>query len=68
MTESLDAAAAIQPELIRRDCGGWLAVAPNGACFSMGVTAGTEEEAREKFRYVFARWLEIVSDTKSAMT
>jgi hypothetical protein len=51
----------IVPDLMRRSCGGWLAVAPNGAKFSIGVTAATAEEAREKFCSVVRRWLEILA-------
>lgn len=58
--------AEIRPDMIRRRCGGWLAVAPDGACFSMGVTAPTEEEAREKFGSAFGRWLEIICDPRKA--
>lgn len=56
--------AAISPNLIHRTCGGWLAVSPRKTGISLGVTAATKEEAREKFRFVFARWLEIL-DTKT---
>ncbi len=53
--------AEIRPDMIRRTGGGWLAVAPKGAVLTIGVTAPTEEEAREKFCSVFRRWLEILS-------
>lgn len=52
----------LQPDLIRRTGGGWLAVSPSGAVIPVGVTASTEEEAKEKFRYVYLRWLEIIRD------
>ena len=51
----------ISPDLVRRTGGGWLAVAPNGAFLSIGVTAPTENEAREKFRSVLNRWIEILN-------
>lgn len=51
----------IRPDIMRRSCGGWLAVAPNWALFAIGVTAATEELAREKFRSVFTRWVEILA-------
>jgi hypothetical protein len=50
----------IRPDLIRRTGGGWLAVAPTGSFLSIGVTAQTQEEAVEKFRTVFSRWVEIL--------
>jgi hypothetical protein len=54
--------AEIKPQVIRRACGGWLAATPHNAGLSMGVTAPTEDEARETFGYVLARWLEIIFD------
>jgi hypothetical protein len=49
----------IRPDLVRRTMGGWLAIAPSGALFRIGVTALTEEEARDKFCSVYNRWIEI---------
>lgn len=51
----------IAPDLMRRSCGGWLAVAPQGSTFSIGVTASTAEEANEKFRSAICRWVELLS-------
>jgi hypothetical protein len=51
----------IAPDIMRRSCGGWLAVAPAGGQFSIGVTAPTAEEARERFRTVVRRWIEILA-------
>jgi hypothetical protein len=34
-----------------------------GEPLRIGVTAPTEEEAVEQFRFAFNRWLEILSDT-----
>jgi hypothetical protein len=51
----------IKPDLVRRSCGGWLAVAPKDGIFSIGVTAPTPDEAREQFRLTICRWLEILS-------
>lgn len=50
----------IRPDLIRRTGGGWLAVAPSEAVFSIGVTAPTQEEAAAKFCSVYRRWIEIL--------
>ena len=52
--------ADVHPDLVRRTTGGWLAVSPSGSRFSLGVTAPTEREALEGFRYVFGRWVEIL--------
>jgi hypothetical protein len=60
-------AMTAEPDLIRRSGGDWLAASPSGAYFSMGVTAPTEAEAREKFGYVFTRWLEIIHGSQDLM-
>lgn len=49
----------LNPDLVRRTGGGWLAIAPSGALFSIAVTASTESEAKEKFCSVYNRWIEI---------
>ena len=51
----------IEPDLMRRSCGGWLAVARKGGIFSIGVTAPTADDAREKFRSVVSRWIDILA-------
>jgi len=55
----------IEPDLMRRSCGGWLAVAPKGGIFSIGVTAPTADDARRKFGTTMQRWLEILAAAKS---
>ncbi len=54
-------AQEIRPDLIRRTTGGWIAVSPSKCRISVGVTASTEDEAIERFRFVFSRWLEILA-------
>lgn len=51
----------VKPDLIRRTTGGWMAISPSKCSISIGVTAATEDEAIEKFRFEFSRWLEILS-------
>lgn len=51
----------VAPRLIKRDCGGWLAVSPPGAALSLGVTAATEADAVAKFRAAETRWLTILA-------
>jgi hypothetical protein len=51
--------ALVIPNLVRRTGGGWLAVAPSDSLFSIAVTASTELEAKEKFCFVYNRWIEI---------
>jgi hypothetical protein len=55
----------IVPDLMRRSCGGWLAVAPKDGIFSIGVTAPTADEAREKFGTTIQCWLEILATAKN---
>jgi hypothetical protein len=52
----------IKPRLLPRECGGWLAVSPVWARFSIGVTGATEEEAQDRFRSEFAIWVSLVDD------
>jgi hypothetical protein len=65
MSATVERLDRVEPHLIRRTCGGWLAITPKGSALSVGVTAPTEREAKEKFCYVLARWLEIIRDTKN---
>lgn len=54
---------AVAPVILARDCGGWLAVAPDWARFSVAVTADTEIEARARFESTFRRWVALIEDT-----
>jgi hypothetical protein len=40
---------AVQPLLIERRCGGWLALTPEGWPLAVGVTGDTKEEAQKIF-------------------
>jgi hypothetical protein len=55
-TENVD---EIKPHLIRRTCGGWLAISPRTALFRVGVTAPTENEALERFRFEYSQWIKL---------
>ena len=46
----------IRPNVVPRDCGGWLATAPKWSPLRIGVTAATEAEAREDFRTALEHW------------
>lgn len=48
------------PRMIKRKCGGYLAVAPRDARFVMGVTADTEQEAHILFIQEYRRWTETI--------
>jgi hypothetical protein len=58
MNATYDYLRHMEPELIARECGGWLALAPKGAAIRIGVTGATEIEAREKFSLSLDRWIE----------
>ena len=58
----------INPDLVRRTGGGWLAIAPKGCPFSIGVDAPTPEGARAKFSSVIHRWLEILASGQKAVS
>lgn len=61
MNDALRESTEVAPKIVRRECGGWLALAPRTALFRVGVTAETEVEAKEKFRTVYNRWIEILN-------
>lgn len=46
------------PKVIKRKCGGYLAVAPRGARFGIGVTGDTEQEAHFLFIQAYRQWTE----------
>jgi hypothetical protein len=60
MNNATDAKARIEPDLVRRSCGGWLAIAPLNTPIRIAVTAQTPEKAVEKFLFTFKRWVEIL--------
>jgi hypothetical protein len=61
MNDTIREATEISPKIVPRQCGGWLALAPRTALFRIGVTAETEDAAKEKFRTVYSRWIEILN-------
>jgi len=46
--------------MIKRRCGGYLAVSPRGSRFGIGVTADSEQEAHILFIKAYRRWGEIL--------
>lgn len=50
---------AVEPVLIERRCGGWLAVTPRGWPLGIGVTADTKADAERKFREELERFSKI---------
>ncbi len=49
------------PVLIKRECGGWLAVTPADAILRFGVEAADEASAIAAYEEERQRWLEIRS-------
>lgn len=45
-----------EPVLVKRKCGGWLAVSAAEAEFRIGVIGESEADAREKFSKVLSVW------------
>lgn len=54
-----DGFAQIQPTMLRRLSGGWLAVSEAGSTLCIGVAGDTEEEARTKFHHAVEAWQEL---------
>jgi hypothetical protein len=46
----------LEPRLIERRSGGWLAVTDDDSPVRVGVVGDTEDEARERFREALVRW------------
>ncbi len=59
MNQTRESDSQIKPDLVRRTTGGWLAIAPKGAKFPIGVTATTAEEAEQRFRSSYNQWLSL---------
>jgi hypothetical protein len=52
----------VEPVLIERRCGGWLAITPRGWPLGIGVTADTRDAAVMQFREMLERWKHIGVD------
>lgn len=46
----------IEPKLVRRENGGWLAISPVGASLRVGVEAWSAEDARVRFVRELGEW------------
>ena len=51
----------MEPELVSRECGGWIAIAPKGAAIRIAVTAISETEARKEFAQSLDCWIRNLS-------
>lgn len=47
---------ATTPRIIKRHCGGYLAVSEEGSRFTVGVEGDTEEEVRQRFQESLKMW------------
>lgn len=47
-----------KPDLIKRHCGGWLAVAPSNSPLRIGVTGETEKDTILKYKLAAKKWVE----------
>jgi hypothetical protein len=57
---------AKSPQVVRRTSGDWLAVTPRESGLTVGVTASSEAEVREKFSWTIKRWIEILASDGGA--
>lgn len=54
-------AMTIDPDLIKRECGGWLAVTPPGVPLRLGVEAADERAAIAAYHKERERWIEMLA-------
>lgn len=55
----------IEPRLLRREGGGWLAISEPGAKLRIGVVADTADEARARFGRELAAWQSLLNETRT---
>ena len=64
MVMSTERFGRVEPRLVERACGGWLAVSEPGAFLRVGVEGRTADEARERFRLEVLAWAALWDDTR----
>jgi hypothetical protein len=52
------------PKLVRRECGGWLAVSPADEPVKIGVVAETEQDAIKKYEKKIVVWRETLGQAR----
>ena len=62
MNESFALFAQIEPQLLRREDGGWLAVSPDNALLHIGVAAWSADDARNKFVRELREWRRLLDE------
>ena len=58
----------VLPNLIKRRCGGWLAISPRNEGLKIGVLDETREKACEKYRASLLRWKSFRDDAANNRT
>lgn len=48
------------PDLIKRECGGWLAVSSRNVPIRVGVTASTKEDVVTQYLLSIIRWADLL--------
>lgn len=61
MNQTYEYLRHMEPELVSRECGGWIAIAPKGAAIRIAVTAFSEGEARAEFTKSLECWIKNLS-------
>ena len=63
MNTETDYYQKIEPNVVQRKCGGWLATAPKWSPLRFGVTAATESAVREAFQLALRDWSALLNAT-----
>ncbi len=56
----------VRPKLIKRACGGWLAVSEEGSPIGLGVEGASEQDARTRFEEAVREWRALADADRSA--
>jgi hypothetical protein len=59
---------SIEPRLLRREDGGWLAVSPPDAPLHVGVAAWSADDARDRFARELDAWADLLDEQPSNHT
>ena len=50
------------PDLIERQCGGWLAVSPSNLPIRIGATGQTKKDVIARYTLAMQKWIDTLSD------
>ena len=48
----------IEPDLLERHCGGWLAKSPGNCPIKIGITGHTKEDAKARYQLSIRKWVD----------